>query len=516
MKKALSFILYTIYTLIIAGLVVLFIAPPLPLIGVVDVKIVKSGSMEPSIMTGSVVMIRESVSYQVGDVITFAEKNDSIPTTHRIVGTEMVDGKEYFLTKGDANSDIDNVLVKYEHIIGKVIVTLPFVGFILDFARQPIGFAFLIGIPAFLIILDEFDKMWQEFRQIRKKKSVKENIYPLVISPYDSQKTQKNQGSRVVSKAVPENMVPKVRLMDIKPIVNEPSPQPLKLKGKTPLRNFYQDIKRPHLTAITSVIVLFTLISVQTWGEISTAYFTDTEASLNNRFQAQALDFSVTPNFKEFEINEFGFVGEGGIDIEVWVSSLIAGNLSFDVSTAYAGGEIEFCENLVANGSVPLPYVGFITGLNGLEIDLSSPWNLNFTLFDSTKYTVGEVCEIDLIFSGYLVNSLGGSGYVVEKKLSLIFRTEIEVVFDEVDFQSFNLDFEEEGGDLEAGSGESLVEEIVEENENQYVEEDEEMIDEEVSDAAGDNEEDEVEEDIEVEVEFLLEVPEPQVGDVDE
>lgn len=149
------------------GLLLLTTLVPIP--GNFSVKIVKSGSMEPAIKTGGIVVIRPNQSYGVGDVITFGKDTKTqIPTTHRIV---EVAGSS-FITKGDANDTVDPALVKKSDVRGKVIFSLPYVGFILDFARKPLGFILLVGLPASLVILDEIVKIWKEIRRLRQNKKI--------------------------------------------------------------------------------------------------------------------------------------------------------------------------------------------------------------------------------------------------------------------------------------------------------------------------------------------------------
>jgi signal peptidase I len=78
---------------------------------------VQSGSMEPAIKTGSLIVLQQNASYAVGDIITFkseSERNENNPkrtTTHRIVSETSKDGQIQYQTKGDANdiADIDSV-----------------------------------------------------------------------------------------------------------------------------------------------------------------------------------------------------------------------------------------------------------------------------------------------------------------------------------------------------------------------------------------------------------------------
>jgi len=70
--------------------------------------VVQSGSMEPAIHTGSVVMVKPASDYKIGDVITFGEVSKTkAPITHRIYDIKVVDGNPVYITKGDANNAPD-------------------------------------------------------------------------------------------------------------------------------------------------------------------------------------------------------------------------------------------------------------------------------------------------------------------------------------------------------------------------------------------------------------------------
>lgn len=170
MKLLLSIFYYLLVAAIIA-LALLLVATLFPLEGNYQVKIVQSGSMEPSILTGSVVVIQPASSYMVHDVITFGADNaKDIPTTHRIVAFEGTPGKMLFTTKGDANEEADTRKVPERDVIGKVVFAVPYVGFVLDFARQPIGFLLLIIVPATAVAIDEILNIWREVLKLRRRK----------------------------------------------------------------------------------------------------------------------------------------------------------------------------------------------------------------------------------------------------------------------------------------------------------------------------------------------------------
>lgn len=147
-----------------------FLSTMLPIPGNIEIKIVKSGSMTPAIPTGSLIVVMPEEVYQVGEVVTFgADTKTQIPTTHRIVSIEGEGKNQIFTTKGDANEEADGKTTRFTEIIGKVVFHLPYAGYVLDFARQPWGFALLIGLPALFIILDELVNIFGEVRRIRRK-----------------------------------------------------------------------------------------------------------------------------------------------------------------------------------------------------------------------------------------------------------------------------------------------------------------------------------------------------------
>lgn len=172
--KILGNIIYGFFILLLVGIVGIFLASRMEFSGGVEIKIVKSGSMEPAIHTGSIVLIKPSLSYSVGDVITFgADSHSEIPTTHRISSVRNAAGSTFYATKGDANEEVDSAETHASKVIGKVLFTVPYAGFILDFARQPIGFGLLIGIPAALIILEAFLTIIREVRAISRRRKGK-------------------------------------------------------------------------------------------------------------------------------------------------------------------------------------------------------------------------------------------------------------------------------------------------------------------------------------------------------
>ena len=173
--QTLSKIGYWIFVTAVVLLGLLLVTSLIPVPGNLEVKIVQSGSMEPSIKTGALVVIRPSSEYHIGDVIMFGEDTKTqVPTTHRIVADEVRSGVFYYTTKGDANEDPDPQAVAQSAVKGKVLFSIPYLGYLLDFAKKPLGFALLVGVPAVLVIYGEIEKIWREMRKIKLEKMKEE------------------------------------------------------------------------------------------------------------------------------------------------------------------------------------------------------------------------------------------------------------------------------------------------------------------------------------------------------
>lgn len=93
--------------------------------------IVLSGSMEPAIRTGSLCFIDRDYEFEKiheGDVIAF-ETAGGVLVTHR--GVLILDGKVE--TKGDANDISDGFTTSAENYRGKVLFSVPYLGYVNHF-----------------------------------------------------------------------------------------------------------------------------------------------------------------------------------------------------------------------------------------------------------------------------------------------------------------------------------------------------------------------------------------------
>lgn len=90
-----------------------------------------SGSMSPIIEKGDAVIISKMnkddyASIKVGQILVFI--HDGRYITHRVLYISKIDGKYYFQTKGDANSDEDNYIVEEDNVIGVTSQRIKWIG----------------------------------------------------------------------------------------------------------------------------------------------------------------------------------------------------------------------------------------------------------------------------------------------------------------------------------------------------------------------------------------------------
>lgn len=109
---------------------------------------IESGSMEPALHVGSACLIKPVDTFHLkeGDIITFEAGKNSVIVTHRILSVNS-DGS--FVTKGDANEGADQSRVKPEAVVGKVFVSIPYLGHVLCFLSLLPGKA---GMACLLIL----------------------------------------------------------------------------------------------------------------------------------------------------------------------------------------------------------------------------------------------------------------------------------------------------------------------------------------------------------------------------
>ncbi|MEW8979223.1 MAG: signal peptidase I [Symbiobacterium sp.] len=127
---------------------------------------VLSGSMEPAIKTGDVIIVEPLKSDQEiaeGDVITFrAPDSPDMLITHRVVGIVSVNGEPAaYVTKGDNNDSIDLTPVQRSQVVGIQRWRIPYYGYLSNFMRRPLGIILCVIAPGLVLIGMEVRKIMQ-------------------------------------------------------------------------------------------------------------------------------------------------------------------------------------------------------------------------------------------------------------------------------------------------------------------------------------------------------------------
>jgi len=162
--------IYYLFIACILAIALLLVISYLPIPGNYKVLVVQSGSMEPVIKTGGIIVLKPQADYKAGEIITFREKAGSnVTITHRVVEVKNENNQVRYITKGDANNAADPNGISKNQIVGKVLFSLPYVGYAVDTAKKPYGFLAIIIIPAAIIIFDEIKKIVYEVARIRNK-----------------------------------------------------------------------------------------------------------------------------------------------------------------------------------------------------------------------------------------------------------------------------------------------------------------------------------------------------------
>jgi len=93
--------------------------------------IIASGSMRPTLDVGDIVIVVpvDSSKIYVGDIIQYWQEEGEM-TVHRVVDSLQTKGAKLFTTKGDANNAPDTEPVFANQIRGKIVFTMPKLGWI--------------------------------------------------------------------------------------------------------------------------------------------------------------------------------------------------------------------------------------------------------------------------------------------------------------------------------------------------------------------------------------------------
>lgn len=136
-----------------------------PSIGGYCPLIVLTGSMEPEISDGDLIICKQIDSSDVkeGDIIAFFDPDSTgrAVLTHRVVELVNEDGALKFRTKGDANNTDDKSLVPASELVGIYRTKISGAGNVAMFMQTTAGLVVCVVLPLVLLIA------WDIFRRRR-------------------------------------------------------------------------------------------------------------------------------------------------------------------------------------------------------------------------------------------------------------------------------------------------------------------------------------------------------------
>lgn len=160
MKKAITNILVFLLVAVVIAYAVSFAMGFRP-------YIIKSGSMEPAIQTGSLCFVDSKADFsdvEEGEIIAFETSLGDFVTHRAITVTE-----DAIETKGDANDVSDGFSTTRENFRGINEFAIPYLGYAAAYMQQPVGKAMIAVVILAVIALGIIDSM--EEKKKRKEEA---------------------------------------------------------------------------------------------------------------------------------------------------------------------------------------------------------------------------------------------------------------------------------------------------------------------------------------------------------
>ena len=134
--------------------------------------VVLSGSMEPTLSVGDLIIVKETQTLTENQIIVYAQTGSLV--VHRI---KTISGSQ-IIAQGDANNapdaPIDAFCVK-----GEVVAVVPGAGSVVEAIRSPAGILVIVGLAAVLLELphlrrkkkdeQELDQLKEEIRRLKEE-----------------------------------------------------------------------------------------------------------------------------------------------------------------------------------------------------------------------------------------------------------------------------------------------------------------------------------------------------------
>ncbi len=188
-KKITSAIEWILFILMM-GIFLIVVSPLLPFNNVPRTYVVVSGSMEPTIMTGSLIVTKPVMVDQLhdGQIVAFTSPQSPKDTiVHRIVDSS---DKSKIKTKGDNNNAEDAWELPGENVKGEYLFAIPYLGHAGYFVRKPLGFFLMIFLPALVFVF---------YQILNIRNAIREEIDRKVTEKVAKTTVHKEAGEKILS-----------------------------------------------------------------------------------------------------------------------------------------------------------------------------------------------------------------------------------------------------------------------------------------------------------------------------
>lgn len=151
--KVLKKVAGVVETIVLIALLALTIFFIISRIFGMEPMVVLSGSMEPTIKTGSIIFTNPNYDYEdvkIGDVVVFQNQETDMKVVHRVI-EKNPDGEGY-ITKGDNNENADGVTVTEQTLVGSEMLTIPFLGYAVNVLNNQYAKFAICFVVLFLVI----------------------------------------------------------------------------------------------------------------------------------------------------------------------------------------------------------------------------------------------------------------------------------------------------------------------------------------------------------------------------
>ena len=144
----------------------------------VEMLSIQTDSMYPTFSAGDLIFakrVKDTSALQIDDIITYwtVIEGERVLNTHRIVG--VYDGGDHlvFKTKGDNNTDVDDLDVHEAEVVGRYTdKKIKGAGKVFDFLQTSTGFLIVVVVPVgifFIYHLVQFFRVMFEYQSVKSR-----------------------------------------------------------------------------------------------------------------------------------------------------------------------------------------------------------------------------------------------------------------------------------------------------------------------------------------------------------